>query len=200
MGQSENIPIKSNIPKSKFDVFDIREDYSLNIQNIRKIYLLGFSIQRNLWKFLGTFLWVPNFQNMIGWVPITQGFNPYFILGSYILAVIHLFVSAYLSKLLNLSEKPSKMIPLSPWPAPDILMASGRVGAARLTAMPRESPGRPLKPLRPSISGLGSRDTVLGLPGQPVKAARPSTAVLGPLKLQCLNKIGQQIAVGIWAS
>ena len=65
---------------------------------------------------------------------------------------------------------------------------------------PRESPGRPLKPLRPSVSGLGSRDTVLGLPGQPVKAARPSTAVLGPLKLQCLNKIGQQIAVGIWVS
>ena len=29
--------------------FDIREDYSLNIQNIRKIYLLGFSIQR-LWR------------------------------------------------------------------------------------------------------------------------------------------------------
>ena len=92
------------------------------------------------------------------------------------------------------------MIPLAPSPAPDILTASGRVGAARLTAMPRESPGRPLKPLRPSVSGLGSRDTVLGLPGQPVKAARPSTAVLGPLKLQCLNKIGQQIAVGIWVS
>ena len=49
MGQSGNIPIKSNIPKSKFkNVFDIRQDYSLNIQNIRKIYLLGFSIQR-LW-------------------------------------------------------------------------------------------------------------------------------------------------------
>ena len=48
MGQSGNITIKSNIPKSKFDFFDIREDYSLNIQNIRKIYLLGFSIQR-LW-------------------------------------------------------------------------------------------------------------------------------------------------------
>ena len=42
MGQSGNIPVKSNIPKSKFDV---REDYSLNIQNIRKMYLLGFSIQ-----------------------------------------------------------------------------------------------------------------------------------------------------------
>ena len=48
VGQSGNIPIKSNIPKSKFDVFDIREDYSLNIQNIRKIYFWGFSKQR-LW-------------------------------------------------------------------------------------------------------------------------------------------------------
>ena len=49
VGQSGNIPIKSNMPKSKFDnVFDIREDYSLSIQNIRKIYLLGFSMQR-LW-------------------------------------------------------------------------------------------------------------------------------------------------------
>ena len=36
----------------------------------------------NLWKFLGTFLWVPYYQNMIEWVPMTQGFNPYFILGS----------------------------------------------------------------------------------------------------------------------
>ena len=45
--EAENIPMKSNIPKSKFyNVFDIREDYSLNIHNIRKIYLLGFSIQR----------------------------------------------------------------------------------------------------------------------------------------------------------
>ena len=35
--------------KSKFDnIFDIREDYSLNFQNMRKICLLGFSIQR-LW-------------------------------------------------------------------------------------------------------------------------------------------------------
>ena len=41
---------------------------------------------------------------------------------------------------------------------------------------------------------------MLGLPGQPVKAARPSTAVLGPLKLQCLNRIDQQIAVCIWVS
>ena len=85
MGQSGNIPIKSNMPKSKFDVFDIREDYSINIQNIRKIYLLGFSIQR-LWgkclEISRNFSMGPLFSNMIGWVPITRGFNPYFILGS----------------------------------------------------------------------------------------------------------------------
>ena len=41
--------VKSHIQKSKFDnVFGIRKDYSLNVQNMRKIYLLGFSIQR-LW-------------------------------------------------------------------------------------------------------------------------------------------------------
>ena len=34
--------------KSKFDVFDIREDYSLNIQNLMNIYLLGFSTR--LWE------------------------------------------------------------------------------------------------------------------------------------------------------
>ena len=45
MGLSGNILLKSNIPKSKFDAFDVREDYSLNIQNMRKIYLLGFLIQ-----------------------------------------------------------------------------------------------------------------------------------------------------------
>ena len=33
-----------------------------------------------------------------------------------------------------------------------------------------------------------------------MKAARPSTAVQGPLKLQCLNRIDQQIAVCIWVS
>ena len=55
---------------------------------------------------------VPNFQNIIGWVPMTQGLDPYFILGSFFifLAVIHLFVTAYLSKSLNLNEKSSKMI------------------------------------------------------------------------------------------
>ena len=37
----------------------------------------------NLWKFLGTFLLVPNFQNIIGSVPMTQGLDPYFILGSF---------------------------------------------------------------------------------------------------------------------
>ena len=49
VGLSGNVLGKSNISKSKFDVFDIREDLSLNIQNMRKIHLLGFSIQR-LWE------------------------------------------------------------------------------------------------------------------------------------------------------
>ena len=50
VGLSGNVLVKSNISKSKFDnVFDIREDFSLNIQNMRKIHLLGFSIQR-LWE------------------------------------------------------------------------------------------------------------------------------------------------------
>ena len=48
MGLLANILVKSNFPKSKFDVFDIRRSYSQNIQNMRKICLLGFSIQR-LW-------------------------------------------------------------------------------------------------------------------------------------------------------
>ena len=43
VGLSGNIPVKSNIPKSKFyNVFDIRKEYSLYIQNMRKIHLLGF--------------------------------------------------------------------------------------------------------------------------------------------------------------
>ena len=34
---------RSNIPKSKFDtVFDIRKEYCLYDQNMRKIHLLGF--------------------------------------------------------------------------------------------------------------------------------------------------------------
>ena len=49
VGLSGNVLVKSNISKSKFDVFDIREDFSLNIQNMRKIHLLGFSILR-LWE------------------------------------------------------------------------------------------------------------------------------------------------------
>ena len=48
-GLSGNIQVKSYIPKSKFDnVFDIRKEYCLCIQSMRKIHLLGFSIQR-LW-------------------------------------------------------------------------------------------------------------------------------------------------------
>ena len=46
MGQSGNILVKSHIPETIFDnVFDIRKDYTLIIQNMKKIYLLGFSIQ-----------------------------------------------------------------------------------------------------------------------------------------------------------
>ena len=49
VGLSGNVLVKSNILKSKVDnVFDIREDFSLNIQNMRKIHFLGFSKQR-LW-------------------------------------------------------------------------------------------------------------------------------------------------------
>ena len=50
VGLLGSILLKSHIPKSTFDsIFDIREDYSLSIQNMRTIYLLGFSIQR-LWQ------------------------------------------------------------------------------------------------------------------------------------------------------
>ena len=42
---SGKVLVKGDIPKSKFDVFDIKEDYSLNLQNMRKIHLLGFPIQ-----------------------------------------------------------------------------------------------------------------------------------------------------------
>ena len=46
VGLSGNIQVKSYIPKSKFDnVFDIRKEYCLCIQSMRKIHLLGFSIQ-----------------------------------------------------------------------------------------------------------------------------------------------------------
>ena len=42
VGLSGNILVKKNIPKSKFDVFDIRKEYFLYIQSMRKIHLLGF--------------------------------------------------------------------------------------------------------------------------------------------------------------
>ena len=49
MGLSGNIQVKSYFPKSNFDnVFDIRKEYCLYIQSMRKIHLLGFSKQR-LW-------------------------------------------------------------------------------------------------------------------------------------------------------
>ena len=66
VGLSGNVLVKSNISKSKNDnVFDIREDFSLNIQNMRKIHLLGFSIQR-LWgkslEISGNFAFGPLFS------------------------------------------------------------------------------------------------------------------------------------------
>ena len=70
MGQSGNIPVKSNIPKSKFkNAFDIRKSNRLNIPNVGEIHFLGFSIQQLWGKSLEmsmNFLWVPYFQNLIG--------------------------------------------------------------------------------------------------------------------------------------
>ena len=49
VGLSGNIQVKSYIPKSKFDnVFYLRKSHRLYIHNVRKIRLLGFSVQR-LW-------------------------------------------------------------------------------------------------------------------------------------------------------
>ena len=85
MGQSGNIPVKSNIPKSTFDnVFDIRKEYCLCIQYVRKIHLLGFSIQR-LWgkslEISRNFSMGPLFSKFDWWMPMTWGCNPYLIFG-----------------------------------------------------------------------------------------------------------------------
>ena len=68
------------------NVFGIRSNYSFNMQHIMKIHLLGFPIitfvGNFFWKFLGVFLVVPFFQNMIEWMLCTRGYTPYFILGS----------------------------------------------------------------------------------------------------------------------
>ena len=95
-----------------------------------------------------------------------------------------------------------RVLTYNPRKPPDILTASGRVGAARLTAMPRESPRRPRESPHEAVRGSP------GLTGNsarcPVTACDSRTAPLrlfwDSLKLQCLNKIGQQIAVGIWVS
>ena len=48
-GLSGNILVILYIPKSTVDnVFDIRKSHKLYIHNVRKIHLLGFSVQR-LW-------------------------------------------------------------------------------------------------------------------------------------------------------
>ena len=80
MGLSGNVLVKSNISKSKFDnVFDIREDLSLHIQNMRKIHLLGFSIQR-LWEksleISRNFSIGPLFSQFDWWVPMTWALTP----------------------------------------------------------------------------------------------------------------------------
>ena len=69
--------------KSKFDnVFDIRKSHGLCIHNVRKIHLLGFSVQR-LWgktlKISRSVSIGPLFSNYDWWVPMMWGLNPYFI-------------------------------------------------------------------------------------------------------------------------
>ena len=56
MGLSGNILVKSNIHKTIFDVFDIREDYSLNIQKYEENPFAGFSNITILGKIFGNFL------------------------------------------------------------------------------------------------------------------------------------------------
>ena len=46
MGLLGNILIRLFVPKSKFDVLDIRKEYCLYIQNMMKIYLMGFPTER----------------------------------------------------------------------------------------------------------------------------------------------------------
>ena len=56
VGLSGNVLVKSNISKSKFDnVFDIREDFSLNIQNMRKNPFAGFFNTTIIGKIFGNF-------------------------------------------------------------------------------------------------------------------------------------------------
>ena len=55
---------------------------------------------------------VSYFQNMMGWMPLTRDYTPYFILGSIIffLAFIHLFDIANLPKCLNHMADACKML------------------------------------------------------------------------------------------
>ena len=70
-GALANILVKLNIPKSKSDnVFDIRKSHRLYIHNVRKIHLLGFSIQQVWGKSLkisrSVSYWSLIFKIMIG--------------------------------------------------------------------------------------------------------------------------------------
>ena len=115
VGKSGNILVKLNIPISKFDVFDIREDYCPNIQNMEKIHLLGFPIKRFWEKYLEisrSVFFGPLFlkYDWMGAHDSRLKSLVHFGLIHIFLAVIYLFVTAYLSKSFNLSEKSSKMI------------------------------------------------------------------------------------------
>ena len=70
VGLLGNIQVKSYIPKSKFDVFDIRKSHRLYIHNVRKIHMLGFSVQRVWGKSLkisrSVSYWSLIFKIMIG--------------------------------------------------------------------------------------------------------------------------------------
>ena len=77
----------------------------------------------------------------------------------FFLAVIHLFVTAYLSKSLNLSEKSSKMIKIQYTNPKPVSLHPGHV--------------------RPSVAALGGRPEVQGV-WQGAQGAAPSSASLKP--------------------
>ena len=110
---SENILAYSHIPNLIFvNVLDIKENYGLNIQNIRKRSFPGFSNITIVGKIFGNiYELVHYFQNMIELVPVTRGYTNLFFLGSNIFfpAGICLFDMKYFSKCLNHSENPCKM-------------------------------------------------------------------------------------------
>ena len=67
---------------------------------------------KNLWKFLGVFLCLWYFQNIIEWACLTLGYTPYSIQDPLIffLAVISFFDNTYFSKCSNHLETICKMV------------------------------------------------------------------------------------------